>query len=285
MSIARRLVMLHHGSMTLESQPGLGSTFHVYLPLPNLSGQPVVISEANNPVLLLIDSTDTIEDTIVDLSQRHNLVIYRLRAGSDLPVLLTDVQPVVLAWNLACATTDDWAIFQQIRAQPQLCQVPMILYDYEQGVGVSHIGMTGVVHKPLNGTKLLETIDRLRPSGPLGKLLIVDNDPQAHILYQHLLTQRLSAHQIVHANGGQAALDILQKETPSLTILDLIMPDIDGFAVLAYVRDHPQTRQIPVLIISGHMLSFDDIQRLDQSQLILQSKDTCSSAETIDTIQ
>ncbi|MEM8532071.1 MAG: ATP-binding protein [Chloroflexota bacterium] len=285
LSIARRLVMLHQGSMTLESQPGQGSTFHVYLPLPNLSGQPVTISEASNPALLLIDSMESVDDTIADLSQRHNLTIYRLRAGSDLHALLTDIQPVVLAWNLARATIDDWAIFQQIRAQPHLCHLPMILYDHEQGVGVAHIGMTGVVHKPLNGEKLLEAIDRLRPSGPLGSLLIVDDDPQVHVLYQHLLAQRLPERQILHANGGQEALDILQKETPSLIMLDLIMPAIDGFAVLEHIRDHPQTRQIPVLIISGHMLSFDDIQRLDQSQVIFQSKDMLSSNETIDTIQ
>ena len=286
LSIARRLVMLHRGSMTLESQPGQGSTFHIYLPLPNLSGRLVTFTATNRPALLLIAADDQPDDMIANLCRRQGLALRRLRLGADLPALLADVQPVALAWNLAQTGADDWTAFQQIRGQPQLFQLPVILYRQEPSDTIApSVGMTSVVVKPLRNTQLLDAIDRLRPKDAAGPILIVDDDPQAHELYQRLIAEHLPGYPLRSAKGGREALALLEQETPSLVILDLIMPDMDGFAVLEQLRAAPRTRQVPVLVMSGHMLSFEDIQRLDLARVIFHGKDVLTDTEALNIVR
>jgi signal transduction histidine kinase/AraC-like DNA-binding protein/DNA-binding response OmpR family regulator/ABC-type sugar transport system substrate-binding protein len=284
LSITRRLVALHRGSMTLESQHKQGSTFHIYLPLPTLSEQPVSSLPASvQPVLLLISTQDQPAQEVVDLSQRQGLEIRQLKAGGDADAALTDVQPAVLTWDLTSATLADWTVIQRLRNHPQLGQVPFILYGQEQGDNpVLTLGMTNLVTKPVSGATLLEAINALCPTGSLGPILIIDDDPQARQLYQGVVEKGLPGYPIRTANGGAAALAIMAEETPCLVVLDLMMPEMDGFDVLDWVRANHQTRQVPVLIMSGRMLTFDDIQRLEKHALVtFQSKDILSEDETV----
>ena len=286
LSITRRLVALHHGSMTLESQPGQGSTFHVYMPLPNLSGRPITIKPTNCPALLLIAADERPDETIVELCRRQGLALHRLSAGVDLLASLADVQPVALVWNLAEAGADSWGLFQQVRGQPTLCELPVILYhhDSDDGAGAD-IALTGVVLKPLSDARLLEAIDQLRQQEAAGPILLVDDDGEAHELYRRLIEAHLPGYPIRSAHGGREALEAVRLETPSLVLLDLVMPDIDGFAVLEQLRAMPQTRNVPVLMISGYMLSLEDIQRLDQARVAFHSKGMLTDLELADVVR
>jgi YesN/AraC family two-component response regulator len=82
------------------------------------------------------------------------------------------------------------------------------------------------------------------------------------------------------AADGAAAVSLMAEETPSLVILDLMMPEMDGFDVLDWMRESVQTRQVPVLVLSGRLLSFDDVKRIEQhARVTLQSKGVLSTDE------
>jgi signal transduction histidine kinase/AraC-like DNA-binding protein/ABC-type sugar transport system substrate-binding protein len=287
LSITRRLVTLHNGSMTLESQPMQGSTFHVYLPLPSLSGQPVRITgNADYPVLLLISNPKELPEALVELSQARRLAIHRLEPGDNLDALLVEVQPMALAWDLAGADFGDWTLIQRLRSHPQLCQLPFILYNHEEVEGASlSTGMADVVMKPVNPKTLTEMLDAIRPRVAAGPLLIVDDDPQARLLYQRLAAEALPGCPVIEAENRAAALAILERETPCLVVLDLIMPDVGGFTVLEQIRHNPRTRQVPVLVMSGRMLSLEDVHRLDYAQVTFHSKELLSSDEAVASLQ
>jgi signal transduction histidine kinase/AraC-like DNA-binding protein/ABC-type sugar transport system substrate-binding protein len=281
LSIARRLVALHSGSMTLESQPGQGSTFHIYLPLPSLSGRVAVIRPAAQPTLVIISAYEQPVAPVRDLCQRQGWEIARLHPGDDLHQLLRRVQPIALAWDLAHAGQSDWDIIQQIRELPQLGQIPLIVYGQDQPDAPDpSVGLTNFLVKPLIGLALIDMIAAMRPAAGAGApVLIVDDDPQARQLYQGLVATALPNYPIRTAAGGAAALSVLAEETPCLVILDLIMPEIDGFTVLEHLRAEPSTRRIPVLVMSGRTLSREDIQRLDHSFVTFQSKEILSPSE------
>jgi len=287
LSITRRLVALHGGSMTLESQPKQGSTFHVYLPLPNLSGKPVrIASKTDHPVLVLLSSRKQAPEALIELSQRRRLAIHRLQPGDNLDVLLTEVQPMALAWDLTDASLSDWTLIQRLRSHPQLCHLPFILYSQEEdGSPGLATGMTDVVMKPINGKTLIEMIEAIRPRGVSGPLLIVDDDPQACLLYHRLAADALPGCPIITAENGAAALAILEREIPCLVILDLMMPEVDGFTVLEQMRLNPRTRQVPVLVMSGKMLSLEDVHRLDYSRVIFHRKELLSTEEAVASLQ
>jgi AraC-like DNA-binding protein/DNA-binding response OmpR family regulator/anti-sigma regulatory factor (Ser/Thr protein kinase) len=283
LTITRQLVALHRGSMTLESQPEQGSTFHIYLPLPSLSDQPAPLPLTSaQPVLLLISAQEQPAREIVDLSHCQGLEIRRLQAGDDVEAMLRELQPTALAWDLISANANDWIIVQRLRNHPQLCHVPFILYGQNQGdkPGMT-LGMTNLVTKPVNAKTLIEAISVLCPPESVGPILIVDDDPQACELYRGMVAKGLPGYPIRTARDGTTALAAMAEAPPSLVILDLMMPEMDGFEVLDWMRANQQTRQAPVLILSGRMLTLEDIKRLERhTRATFQSKDILSEAET-----
>ncbi|MCK6627772.1 MAG: ATP-binding protein [Anaerolineae bacterium] len=281
LSITRRLVALHGGSLTLESQPGQGSTFHVYLPLPSLSGQITVVPSSAQPTLLVIAPDQETPAPIVELCRRQGWAIHHVWAGDDLPASLATVQPAALAWDLAQAHLNDWTLIQHIRSLPQLCQLPFILYGGAPPTkSDAAVGLTNFLVKPLSGETLFEMINAMRPSPAIGPVLIVEDDPQALALYNNLAASALPGYTIRTATGGKAALTLMAQEPPSLVILDLMMPEVDGFTVLEQMRAQPQTRRVPVVVITGKVLSFEDIRRLDYALVTFQSKEIMLPDET-----
>jgi signal transduction histidine kinase/AraC-like DNA-binding protein/DNA-binding response OmpR family regulator len=278
--ITRQLVELHRGSISLESQPGQGSAFHVYLPLPSLRGQLATPPPSAQPVLLLISSHDQAPPNILDLSERQRLAIWRLRPDDDLNSVMKLMRPAALAWDMTDAGADDWSLIQKLRSHPQWCQMPFILYNQDRDATTgSSSGLTNFLLKPWSGRTLGEAISALRPAEHGGAILVVDDDPQARDMYQRLVAAELPGYTVHTADGGAAALAFLAHTAPSLVILDLLMPDVDGFTVLAQMRSDRRTRHIPVLVISGQMLSLKDVERLDHTMVTFHSKGVLSEHE------
>ena len=252
LSITRRLVALHNGSMKLESQPGRGSTFHVYLPLPNLADKTAPVIPPTQPVLLLITAADQPAPELIELSQCRGLAIQRLRASDDpstssgqsLETMLLNARPAALAWDLASASPGDWALVRRLRNHPSLSQSPFILYGHSESAQPSG-GLTGVMVKPTSPSTLLDMINALCPQTRTGPILIVDDDPAACQAYQEVIAQSLPGFPIRVVHDGAAALAAMQAQAPSLVVLDLMMPELDGFDVLDWMRADPRPVRCP----------------------------------------
>jgi AraC-like DNA-binding protein len=171
----------------------------------------------------------------------------------------------------------EWELFEQIRGHPRLRQLPLIVYREESG----GLEATEVLMKPVAGGTLLEALSALAPARGAGPVLIVDDEAEARDFYQRLVREALPDFPVLCAEHGAAALDLLQEATPGLVILDLMMPDMDGFAILEAIRSRPATRTTPVLIMSGKLLSAEDIRRLDHARVTFQSKGLLSHDEAV----
>ena len=281
LSITRRLVALHRGSMKLESQPGRGSTFHVYLPLPNLADKTAKATESTQPVLLLITATEQPSVEIIELGQRQGLAIQSLQAGDDLDAILNDVRPAALAWDLTVAGPSDWSMYRKIRNHPRLNELPFILYGQGES-SKSAIGLTDVITKPVSAPTLLEAINAVIPQEIAGPILIVDDDPVARQEHLNVVEQGLPGHPICVVNDGAAALTAMDDQTPSLVLLDLMMPEMDGFDVLDWMREDPRTFAVPVVILTSKVLNLDDIKRIEQhTRVVVQSKGVLADDEIV----
>ena len=276
LSITRLLVALHNGSMSLESHVGIGSTFHVYLPLPSLIGTAVPqSSNATEAVILLISHQSSPGLPILQLSQRLGLKIKRIALTEKVG---RAYHPAMLAWDMATAHPSDWNLIAQLRQSPHLCRVPFVVFNQHSGVS----GLTNILVKPVAQSTLLEVFDSLVPSmGIKNPILVVDDDPQARVMYERLLSEAFPNVSLQFASDGQVALDLLTVLTPSLVILDLMMPRVDGFTVLEYIRKETRLQLIPVLVMSGKLLTKDDARRLDYARVIFHSKDMLAPEEAL----
>ena len=279
LSITRHLVALHNGTMRLDSQPGVGSTFHIYLPLPALDKTKPTKQDDLSPVLLLISSHGEPNKEIIEVSQRQNLEIFTLCNSEDLETALSTTKPVALAWDISSAQPGDWAIVRRLRHYPDLCQVPFILYGQ---LTEEQIGMTGFVVKSTDTKTLLDTILTMSPTQGAGPILIVDDDQQVRESHMALVEEGLPGYPIRLSENGEAALAMMEKEVPSLVLLDLVMPGLSGADVLDQMRADPNLRQVPVIILSNKMLGLEDVKRIEgHTRVKLQSKGIWSDAETI----
>lgn len=286
LSITRHLVALHGGTMKLDSQPDQGSTFHIYLPLPALDQRKVASANHVSPLLLLISSAEPSAE-ITEICLRQKLEILRLQIGDELESAVGKAQPTAVAWDLSNAQPADWNLVRRLRHYPNLNQIPFILYgQIENAASASEkMGMTGFVVKSSNTKTLLDAILTMTPAQGTGPILIVDDDAQVRESHQRLVQEGLPGYRIQLAENGDVALSAMAIETPSLVLLDLVMPALSGADVLDRMRSDAALRQVPVIVLSNKVLGLDDVKRIENhTRVTLQSKGIWSNEETVSAI-
>jgi signal transduction histidine kinase/DNA-binding LacI/PurR family transcriptional regulator/AraC-like DNA-binding protein/DNA-binding response OmpR family regulator len=278
LSITRRLVALHQGTMRLESHPGQGSTFHIYIPVA--VDIPSADSVSTRQVLLLISSSAQPTAEMIAFSRQQGLEIRQVTDADNLEALLNEIQPAALAWNLADAgpDSDSLALVQRVRKLPRLARLPFILYGHE-AIPDSTIS-TGVVSVVV-GKTLSDAVSNLHPTSGSGPILIVEDDPLIREQHRRFVEKELTGYLIRTAEDGAMALEVMLTETPTLVILDLNMPKIDGFEVLDWMRANQRLRQVPVVILTNRSLTLEDVERLEHhARVNVQNKGILNDDET-----
>jgi signal transduction histidine kinase/AraC-like DNA-binding protein len=286
LSITRHLVALHRGSLSLESQPGRGSIFHFYLPLPNLSNQPSLpVPGGKTRALFVIANHTHPPQDIQQIAARQGMEVVLIRSVRDLEKISGTKQPAALAWDMSSASTAEWQLIQHLQAQSHFEQMPFILFKKEEQDVDLRTGLTHVLLKPVNRHSLADFLKGLYESSSLGSVLIADDDPQARELYSQIVTQALPGYTVQEVENGMQLLDALKHDLPVLVLLDLMMPEMDGFTVLQKLRSDPRTARLPVMVISGQKLSLDDVQRLDYARVTFHAKNLLSPEEAVEMLR
>jgi signal transduction histidine kinase/ABC-type sugar transport system substrate-binding protein/AraC-like DNA-binding protein len=285
LSITRHLVALHGGALTLESQPGVGSIFHVYLPLPGLAQEPDRLAPPESrPIMLVIASGDAIPAQIQAVCNRRGLTPLRVSSPTELTALLAGGLPQAVAWDLRAVTGCDWQLIQQFSGRPECAALPVLLYsdpDAAENGSAGESSLTNILFKPCSANTMIDWLTTMAPPSSEHKtILIVDDDAEARQYYTKLLGLSQPRARLIEAENGRQALQILAETQPDLIVLDLMMPDIDGFAVLQSIRLDVATQHIPVIIYSGKLLTSTDIQRLNHQNTVLFTKGILTGAET-----
>jgi len=185
-----------------------------------------------------------------------------LRAASaEAALQMAPRQPLgLITLDLQLPGVDGWDLLLRLRENSALARVPVVIFD---GLADSKPRLTGgaaaILQKPVSRLELKTALARLglHPADDkVRTLLVVDDDPKAVEVIASFLTG--SAYSLVRAYGGSEAISLARKLLPELILLDLMMPDVSGFEVVAALRRDPTTARIPVLVITAKQVSEQD---------------------------
>ncbi len=272
LSISRRLIELHGGRIDLYSEAGKGSTFYFTLPLPKIQeSQSRLEGQRGDKIILAIDDDPKVISLYERYLQPQGYQVVALTDPTQVLERVGQLKPYAITLDIMMPGRDGWTILQELKNTPGTREIPVIvctiLEDEEKGFS---LGATDYLIKPILEDDLLKALNRLNGDGNIHDVLVIDDDPKDLRLIEKYLSNKDCYHPIL-ANSGREGWEKLSQNPPHAVILDLFMPDMDGFAILEKLRTTSELNDIPVLVVSGVDLSPEQQKQLAEfGQKLLQ---------------
>jgi signal transduction histidine kinase/CheY-like chemotaxis protein len=265
--LSRRLAELLGGGLTVTSQPGLGSTFSLTIPIryeawdtfePTVDWTP---DPARSPLLVIDDAPDDqyFYDKIFRASPFQVYPAYTLRQAEE---ALRICEPVAIIMDLVLGGQEAWDFLIRLKRDDRTRHLPVVIASVltHQDKGFA-LGADAYLVKPLDRRVLVDTITGLQArSRDAIRVLVIDDDQMARYLFRHCLPP--PAFKVTEAASGEEGLHRARSERPDVIVLDLVMPGMDGRDALAALRRDPATVEIPVVISTGLELNTDETRAL-----------------------
>ena len=282
LAISRRISQRMGGDITVESRFGEGSTFTVRLPSTLLatdglgSAATLGIPEGSGASVLVIDD----DPNARSLMRRHlTRAGYRVDEAADGHSGLARARafrPDVITLDAIMPGMDGWAVLSALKADPELAAIPVVMATImdDERMGFA-LGASDYLSKPIDRPRLLAALERFAPRGPGAQVLIVEDDVPTRTLM--VRTLRRARWAVVEAENGLVALERMHRQVPAIILLDLMMPEMDGFQFLEAVRARPEWREVPVIVITAKVLTEGDRARLNGGVAVVVQKGEHSS--------
>ncbi|HOT90649.1 MAG TPA: GAF domain-containing protein [Anaerolineae bacterium] len=269
--LSREFVRLHGGDMDFESTLGKGSRFFFWIPIggPSAKREDKAATTEVRTILTIDD-----DEGVITLFQRYlekqGYKVAGMTSSEGVVETAKRLKPYAITLDVIMPGKDGWQIIQELRADPETRDIPIIVCSImgEADKGLS-MGVADYLVKPISEQDLLDALRHLERPGATGHVLVVDDNADDRKLLRRILED--AGYRVEEATGGAEAIDLIHTTLPNLLILDLMMPDVDGFAVLENIKMTPETRDIPVIVVTAKELSPSERERLQKRvQALLQ---------------
>ncbi|MCH8989916.1 MAG: GAF domain-containing protein [Chloroflexi bacterium] len=274
LAITKHFCEMMGGEILVESESGKGSTFTMKLPAVVAdpaaadSEQPAPsptsadeVSPAANTVLVIDDDA-----SVHDLMQRslagQGFTLVRAMGGEEGLRLAKELSPVVITLDVMMPGMDGWAVLSALKADPDLADIPVIMVTIidQKNLGYA-LGAAEYLTKPIDRARLLSVLNKYKQEITHGPVLVVDDDPSVREMVRRMLEKE--GWDVAEAENGRVALDLLDDTAPSLILLDLMMPEMDGFEFIEELRRIDRWKRVPVVVVTAKDITNEDRQRLN----------------------
>jgi signal transduction histidine kinase/DNA-binding response OmpR family regulator len=273
LAISRRFCQMMGGDISVASESGKGSVFTVSIPnevdaleaartsaarLEATGGRETTPGEKT--ILVIDDDENTCEMLARTFSKDGYRVLIAMSAEDGLQKAREHL-PDVITLDVMMPGTDGWALLRNLKSDPDLMQIPVIMLSMVDDVGLGYsLGAAEYMTKPVDRENLLKVMKHYTQSGSPGLALVVDDSPVDRTLVCRLLEKE--GWQVNEAENGQLALESVAKQLPSVIMLDLMMPVMDGFEFVHELRQTEYGKSVPIVVLTAMDLDNEERERL-----------------------
>ena len=281
LAITKRFCTMLGGDVTVESTPGTGSTFIIRLPDQGVapvavaSPAPAAAAADGRATVLVVDDDPTVRSLLAKTLEKESYRVISARNGVEALALAREHRPQAITLDVLMPQMDGWGTLKELKADAELRDIPVIMVTVlnERGMAIP-LGAADFVTKPVDRQRLTAIL-RDHCADPSGaSILVVEDDlPTREALCRSLASMGYVAHAAVN---GRSGLDWLAKHpAPSLILLDLMMPEMDGFEFLRELRQRPRSSDVPVIVVTAKELTAEDVRILSgQTERIIAKDQT-----------
>jgi PAS domain S-box-containing protein len=276
LALVKLLAELHGGAVAVESAAGEGSCFTVWLPLR--APEDGTLGSAKTPAAIRLKTLAGAGTALVVEDDVKSAELIRLQleaegftvlhaASAEAALLLAVQQPLsLITLDILLPNMDGWELLGRIKQVPELVRVPVVIIsivaDRNRGFA---LGAAAILQKPVSRQELSESLVDLGllslRQGQTLTVLVIDDDPEA----VELIAVRILglANTVLRAYGGREGIAAARQALPDVIVLDLMMPEVNGFDVVEALRERPDTARIPILVVTAKQITTDDRAKLN----------------------
>jgi signal transduction histidine kinase/DNA-binding response OmpR family regulator/HAMP domain-containing protein len=264
LAITRHFCRLLGGDISVASQPGVGSSFTIILPdqAAEPESRPVVESALESArsnavgsavTVLVVDDDASARDLLTTNLGREGYRTVQARGGDEALELARKLRPDAITLDVLMPKKDGWTVLGALKADPVLRDIPVVMVTVapDRGIGLS-LGAAEVMTKPVDRGQLTALLRQLLSRD--GPILVVEDDLATRETVRHTV-EKLGLTVAEVTNGRLALTWLAENSAPALILLDLMMPEMDGFEFLDTFNRRPDWRHIPVVVITAKQLT------------------------------
>ena len=289
LTITKRFCQMMGGDIRVESEIEVGSTFIIRLPAIVADPkdelrviEPVIpesISDGGG-TLLIIDDDPTVHDLMGRYLSKEGIQVVSAFSGEEGLRLAQEVRPSVITLDVLMPGMDGWAVLTALKGDPELAEIPVIMMTIVEDEDMGYmLGAIDHITKPINRNRLSAILKKYQNSRPSGKVLVVEDNNETREMMRRTLEKEGWA--VTEAENGRVALERVAENQPVLILLDLMMPEMDGFEFVTELRQEENWRSIPVVVVTAKDLTQEDRVRLNSSVTKVLQKGSYSRDELL----
>ena len=229
---------------------------------PEPEAEPCPAAAGGAGTILVIDDEVATRDLLERELAKEGYRILHATGGREGLRLAKASRPDLITLDIIMPDLDGWSVLKALKSDPELRAIPVLLVTImgDRDMGFA-LGAADFITKPFEREALLAAVAKHRKDGLPVEVLVVDDDWKTRDMLRRILVKE--GWTVAEAVDGRAAIEVLERSRPALVLLDLMLPEMDGFEVLERMRTEAAWRDIPVIVLTAKDLTRAEIEQLN----------------------